>query len=95
MTRGSKTSMFYAVITAYCYLKSGKPNECMEALNDYKTTKPQDTQTAKYLAAIYENLGRYSDASGTLEYALSLYPNKEEISELLFFSYVREGKLLK
>jgi Flp pilus assembly protein TadD len=47
------------------------------------------------LAAIYENLGRYSDASNTLEYALSLYPNKEEISELLFFSYVREGKLLK
>ncbi len=40
MTRGSKTSMFYAVITAYCYLKSGKANECMEALNDYKTTKP-------------------------------------------------------
>lgn len=67
----------------------------MEALNDYKTTKPQDTQTAKYLAAIYENLGRYSEASSTLEYVLNLYPNKEEISELLFFSFVREGKLLK
>jgi hypothetical protein len=29
--------MFYAVITAYCLLKGGKQQECLDILNDYKT----------------------------------------------------------
>ena len=40
MSRGSKTSMFYAVITGYCYLKTGKQADCLECLNDYKAQKP-------------------------------------------------------
>lgn len=39
-SRGSKTSMFYAVITSFCHLKLGKQNECLEVLQDYKSTKP-------------------------------------------------------
>ena len=37
MSRGSKTSMFYAVITAYCLLKTDKQADCIEILNDYKS----------------------------------------------------------
>ncbi len=95
MSRGSKTSMFYAVITAFCLLKTDKQAECIETLSDYKAQKPTDSQTAKHLALIYDGLGRHSEATATLEYILSLFPNKKELSELLFFSYVREGKLLK
>ena len=36
LSRGSKTSMFYAVITAFCNLKLGKAQECQDILNDYK-----------------------------------------------------------
>lgn len=37
MSRGSKTSMFYAVITAFCLLKTDKQAECLEILADYKS----------------------------------------------------------
>ena len=88
--------MFYAIITAYCLLKTGKQQECLEIINDYKAQKPTDSNTAKYLVAIYNNLGRYGDATATLEYVLNaLFPGRRDMSELLFFSYVREGKLLK
>jgi hypothetical protein len=32
LSRGSKTSMFYAVITAFCNIKMGKTQECLEGL---------------------------------------------------------------
>lgn len=95
MSKGAKTSMFFAVITAYCLLKTGKQAECLETLADYKSVKPQDSSTAKYLVSIYNNLGRYSETTQTLEYVLSLFPNSRDLSEQLFYSYVREGKLLK
>lgn len=93
--RGTKKSMFYAVITGYCLLRTGRQAECLETLADVKAQKPQESQTAIYLAHIYESLGRYSDATATLEYTLSLFKDNKELAELLFFSYVREGKLLR
>ena len=95
MGRGSKTSLFYAVITAYCLLRSNRQSECLDILADYKALKPQDSQTATYLVLIYESLGRYSDATQVLVETLALFPTHKQLSELLFFSYVREGKLLK
>lgn len=95
LSRGSKTSMFYAVITAFCNLKMGKTQECLEILNDYKAQKPLDSETARYLAAIYNNLGRYSDATATLEHILEMFPGNQDLQEALFCSFVREGKLLK
>jgi len=87
--------MFWAVITAYCLLKTGKQQECVELLSEYKAQKPADSSTAKYLAAIYHHLGRYDEATAALEYINSLFPGKKDLGEALFFSYVREGKLLK
>ena len=95
MTKGQKNSMFYAVITAYCQLKLGKSQECLDILGEYKNIKPTDSQTAKYIVAIYNNLGRYHDATNMLEYILTVFPQKKELQEQLFFSYVRENKLLK
>ena len=67
MTKGTKSYMFYAVITAYCLLSSGKRQECLDVLNDIKTEEPQDTNTAKYLVATYNMLGRYEDSTRILE----------------------------
>jgi hypothetical protein len=36
LSRGSKTSMFYAVITAWCALKLLKTQDCLDTLNDIK-----------------------------------------------------------
>ena len=32
MSKGQRTSMFYAVITAYCMLKAGKQQDCLDIL---------------------------------------------------------------
>ena len=40
LSRGSKTSMFYAVIVGFCNIKLGKTAECLEVLQDYKAQKP-------------------------------------------------------
>ena len=95
MSKGQRTSMFYAVITSYCLMKVGKEQECKDVLNDYKTMKPTDTTTCKYMVAIYNNLGSYNQATQLLEYILNLFPNKKDLQEQLFYSYVREGMLLK
>ena len=87
--------MFFAVMTAYCLLKGDKQAECLEILNDYKSVKPTDSTTTKYMVAIYNNLGKYKEATLLLEYIINVFPNKKELQEQLFFSYVREGKLLK
>jgi hypothetical protein len=47
------------------------------------------------MVSIYNNLGRYSDATATLEHILGMFPANKELQEYLFFSFVREGKLLK
>jgi predicted Zn-dependent protease len=53
MSKGAKSSLFFAVMTAYCMIKGDKPHECIELLNDYKGVKPTDSTTTKYLVAIY------------------------------------------
>jgi tetratricopeptide (TPR) repeat protein len=45
--------------------------------------------------AIYNNIGRYAESTETLEFSLDMFPGNKDLSEALFFSYVREGKLLK
>lgn len=95
MTKGTKTSMFFAVLTAYCLMKGEKISECTEILNDYKNVKPIDSTTTKYLTAIYNHLHMYSEATDLLEYIVTQFPSKKDLQEQLFFAYVREGKLLK
>ena len=95
MTKGQKSSMFYAIITAYCLLKVGKQQDAIDILNEYKQIKASDTQTAMYQASVFTGLGRYSDSTALLEYILNIFPSKKSLQEELFYSYVREGKLLK
>ena len=95
MTKGQKSSMFFAVMTAYCLLKGEKQAECLEILKDYRAMKPTDSTTTKYMVAIYNNVGNYAEATILLEYIINVFPSKKELQEQLFFSYVREGKLLK
>jgi tetratricopeptide (TPR) repeat protein len=87
--------MFFAIITAYCLLKVGKQQDAIDILNEYKQIKASDTLTAMYQASVLTGLGRYSDATSLLEYILNIFPSKKNLQEELFFSYVREGKLLK
>ena len=51
----------------------------MEVLHDYKSLKPSDSTTTKYMVAIYNNLGNYSDATNLLEYIINVFPNKKEL----------------
>ena len=37
MGRGSKTSLFFAVITAFCLLRTNRQQECLDILNDFKS----------------------------------------------------------
>jgi tetratricopeptide (TPR) repeat protein len=76
-------------------MKGDKIPECTEILHEYRALKPNDSTTTKYMVSIYNNLGRYGDATLLLEHTLNLFPNKKDLQEQLFFSYVREGKLLK
>ena len=47
------------------------------------------------MSLIYNELGRHDDATLILEGITQMYPGKRELNELLFFSYVRQGDLLK
>lgn len=40
-------------------------------------------------------MGRYTEATEVLEFVLEMFPSNKDLSEALFFSYVREAKLLK
>lgn len=87
---------FYRVMRAYCLAKLSKFNEALESVQDSRQNKPNDPIIAKYLAYAYNDLGLYSEATALLEYVLNLSTEtNEELSEELFFSYVRENKLLK
>lgn len=87
--------MFYLIITAYCLLKMGKQAEALELLSDVKPERTEDSQSAIYLVAIYNHLGRHNSATQALEFATTRYQNHRGLAEELFYSYVREGKLLK
>ena len=62
---------------------------------ELKQTKPTDPVIAKYLVYAYNELGMYSETTSLLEFILTASQENEELGEELFFSYVREGKLLK
>lgn len=80
---------------AFCLLKMNKNNDCVDLLQEIKTNRPSDPVTAKYLLTIYNDLGMYNETTNLLEYVLSINLDSEELCEELFFSYVRENKLLK
>jgi len=62
---------------------------------ELRTNRPSDPVTSKYLLAIYNDLGIYNEATALLEYVMTVNLDNEELGEELFFSYVRENKLLK
>ena len=50
---------------------------------------------AKHLIQVFNDMGQYQETTALLEYVMAFSLENEELSEELFFSYVREGKLLK
>lgn len=80
---------------AYCLLKTNKNGECIELLQEIKTNRPSDPIIAKYLLTIYNDLGMYNESTALLEFVMSVNLDNEELCQELFFSYVRENKLLK
>ena len=71
--------MLYAVVSAFCLLKMGKTQDCLEALADFKSQKPKDTPSAKYLVEIYNGLGRHSEATAILEHTLSMFKENKQL----------------
>jgi hypothetical protein len=86
---------FYKSMKAFCLLKQNKNGECIELLQEIKSNRPSDSVTAKYLINIYNDLGMYNETTSLLEFVMSVNLDNEELCEELFFSYVRENKLLK
>jgi len=76
-------------------LKMGKTTEIMDTLTELKTQKIPDNLTAKHLIILYNELHLNSDATALLEQVYYGNQSDEEMAEELFFSYVRENKLLK
>jgi len=79
----------------YAMLKMGKTTEIMDTLTELKTQKIPDNLTAKHLIILYNELHLNSDATALLEQVYYGNQSDEEMAEELFFSYVRENKLLK
>lgn len=86
---------FYKAFKAYCLLKQNKIADCVELCQEVKSNRTADLITAKYMILIYNELGMYHETTNLLEYTLSMNIENEELAEELFFSYVRENKLLK
>ena len=86
---------FFNTIKAYCLMKIGKHSECSDLLNDIKPMNQKDPNTIKYLVFIFTAFGKNEDATLLLENVKELHKNRQDLNEQLFFSYVREGKLLK
>ena len=86
---------FYKVMKSYCLGKLQKYQEAQEVISELKQSKPNDPVISKYLVYAFNELGMYSETTALLEYILAPAQDNEELCEELFFSYVREGKLLK
>ena len=80
---------------AHCLIRMQRPQDTGDLINELRMNKPSDPVIVKYLIQVYNELGTYSEATGLLEYALTMSLDNEELCEELFFAYVREGKLLK
>lgn len=86
---------FYKVMKAYCFMKTQRQQEAVEIANEIKQNKPSDPTVAKYLVYVLNDLGQYQEVTQLLEFVIGINLDNEELQEELFFSYVREGKLLK
>ena len=60
-----------------------------------KTSKPQDSGSAKYLALIYEKFDKQAESSQLLEASVRRFPRNPDLRVCLFFSFMKEGKLLE
>ena len=93
--KSNQKSPFYNVIKAYILMKQGKHTESQELLAEIKTTQQRDHNAVKYLVIIYTAFGWNERATQLLESVQSIHGDRPDLGEQLFFSYVREGKLLK
>ena len=76
-------------------MKLGKHPECQDLLADIKPVAQKDPFAIKYLVFIHTAFGQNAKATELLEGAPALQLERCDLGEQLFFSYVREGKLLK
>ena len=76
-------------------MKTSKLTECEELINDIKPSKQTDPYVILYLVFIYIAFDQTSEATKLLEGVQSIHGERMDLGEQLFFSYVREGKLLK
>lgn len=88
-------SVFYKTLKAFSLLRQNKTLDCMELCYEVKSSRPSDPVIAKYLIIIYNEMGQYNETTALLESVISVSPDNEELCEELFYSYVRENKLLK
>ena len=76
-------------------MKLGKHSECQDLLVEIKPMNQRDPYTIKYLVFIYTAFGQNEEATKLLEAVQTIHSERDDLGEQLFFSYVREGKLLK
>ena len=88
-------SNFFKTMKGFCLIKMKKPHEGLDLAVEVKVTKPTNPEICKYLALIYTETGHFSEATTILEDTYFMNPDHEDIGRDLFFSYVRENKLLK
>ena len=88
-------SAFFNTLKAYCLMKTGKHQDCQDLLTEIKPSRQQDPFVIKYLINIYTAFGQNAEATQLLEGVQSIHGERQDLGEQLFFSYVREGKLLK
>ena len=86
---------FFNVLKAYCLMKTGKHSDCRDILKEVKAMKQTDPHTIKYLIFIYTAFDQNEQATMLLENVQTIHGERADLGEQLFFSYVREGKLLK
>ena len=86
---------YFKTMKGFWLMKLKKPTEGLDLAAEVKATKPKNAILCKYLALIYTEGGQYSEATSILEDTYISNPEDEDIGQDLFFSYVRENKLLK
>ena len=86
---------FFVTIKAYTLMKLGKHPDCLDLLAEIKPQNQRDPYTIKYLVFIYTAFGQNEEATKLLEQVQTIHSSRADLGEQLFFSYVREGKLLK
>ena len=80
---------------AYSLMKTDRLAECEEIVSDMKSQRHSDPYAVLYLVYIYTAFSQSEQATKLLESVQTQLGERQDIGEQLFFSYVREGKLLK